>query len=182
MTRLLIAICVAVLAAMPAVAREARPDGLAPIAKLVGDWTGVSEGEPGTAATTRHATRAQNDHFVFVEGRSVYPKQEKNKSGEIHTQLDVWSYDKQRKLIVLRQFDSLGFASTYVEDKVASTNGKLVLVSEHLENVPATLKARYTFEFKGADEYHELFELNEGDKGFQAYVAGRFLRNPPAPR
>ena len=51
-----------------------------------------------------------------------------------------------------------------------------------LENVPATLKARYTFEFKGADEYHELFELNEGDKGFQAYVAGRFLRNPPAPR
>jgi hypothetical protein len=170
--------CALLLATMPAMAAAAKPDGLAPIAKLIGDWTGVSEGEPGTAATTRHATRAQNDHFVFVEGRSVYPKQDKNKSGEIHTQLDVWSYDKARKLIVLRQFDSLGFASTYVQDKAASINGKFVLVSEHLENVPAGLKARYTFEFKGTDEYHELFELDENGKGFQTYVSGRFLRSP----
>ena len=178
MPRLMMILCVLVLIAMPAGARDAKPDGLAPMARLIGDWTGVSEGEPGTAATTRHAVRAQDDHFIFVEGRSVYPKQDKNKSGEIHTQLDVWSYDKQRKLIVLRQFDSLGFASTYVQDPVASTNGRLVLVSEHLENVPPTLKARYTFEFKGSDEYHELFELNEGAKGFQTYVSGRFLRTP----
>lgn len=178
MTKTIVAICTLLLAALPALANEARHDGLTPIARLVGDWTGVSEGEPGTAATTRHAMHAQNDHFIFVEGRSDYPKQEKNKAGEIHTQLDVWSYDRARKLIVLRQFDSLGFASTYVEDKVASKNGKLVLVSEHLENVPASLKARYTYEFKGADEYTELFELNENDKGFQTYVSGRFKRAP----
>jgi hypothetical protein len=63
---------------------------------------------------------------------------------------------------------------------VLGKNGKLVLVSEHLENVPATLKARYTYEFKGTGEYLELFELNENDKGFQPYVSGRFLRTPSA--
>jgi hypothetical protein len=57
----------------------------------------------------------------------------------------------------------------------AGTRGRLVFVSEHLENVPAKLKARYTFELKGPDEYHELFELDEHDKGFRTYVSSRFL-------
>lgn len=177
--RLLAALLICVVAIAPAHARETKSGALSPIAFIVGGWTGVSEGEPGTAAATRHATRVQNDHFIMVEGRSVYPKQEKNKKGETHTQIDMWSFDRQRKLIVLRQFDSLGFASTYVQDAAASENGKLVLVSEHLENVPANLKARYTLEAKGADEYRELFELNENDKGFQAYVSSRFLRAAP---
>jgi hypothetical protein len=177
--KVLIAVCAALVLSMPATAREATSDPLAPIAALIGDWSGVSEGEPGRATTTRHATRVQNDHFIMIEGRSVYPKQEKNKSGEIHTQIDMWSFDKQRKLLVLRQFDSLGFASTYVLDPAASTRGRLVVVSEHLENVPATLKARYTFEFKGDNEYHELFELNENDKGFHPYVSSRFVRVTP---
>lgn len=176
MPKLIAALGALVLMALPAAARDATPAGLAPIARIVGDWTGASEGEPGTATTTRHAVLAHDDHFIFVEGRSDYPKQEKNKSGEIHTQLDVWSYDKRRKLIVLREFDSLGFVSTYVQDAAASTDGRLVLVSEHLENVPPTLRARYTFKFEGTDAYHELFELDEDGKGFQTYVSGRYQR------
>lgn len=181
MRKLTILLCILTMLAPPAAGSEAKTDGLAPLARLLGDWTGVSDGEPGTAATTRHAVREHDDHFVVVEGRSVYPKQDKNKSGEIHTQLDIWSFDKRRKLIVLREFDSLGFVSTYVQDPSASAKDGLVLVSEILENVPPSLKARYTFTFKGPDEYHELFELDEG-KGFQTYVSGRFLRTPSAQR
>ena len=175
--RSILVFCSVLLASSPALAAAAE-DGLAPMSPLVGDWTGVSEGDPGRAATTRHAERAQNDHFIMIQGRSVYPKQEKNKKGEIHTQLDVWSYDKQRKLIMLRQFDSLGFASTYAQDGAASTKGRIVLVSEHLENVPSDWKARYTYEFRGTDEYHEFFELDPDGKGFQPYVSGNFLRSP----
>ena len=156
-------------------------DKLAIVSPLVGDWTGVSEGEPGKAATTRHGERVQNNRYIMVQGRSVYPKQEANKSGEVHTQIDFWSFDRQRSLIVLRQFDSLGFVSTYVQDRAASTKGRIVLVSEHLENVPVGLKARYTYEFRAPNEYHELFELDENGKGFKTYVAGDFLRDGPAP-
>ena len=55
----------------------------------------------------------------------------------MHTQADWWSYDRARKLLVLRQFNNLGFVSTYVQYREASQPGHLVMVSENLENVPA---------------------------------------------
>lgn len=174
----IVAICLA-LGAGPAAARTIGADPLAGVAFLVGDWTGVAEGEPGTSASQRHAVRVHNGHFIQVQGRSVYPRQPKNKSGEVHTSTDLWSYDGQRKRIVLRQFDSLGFVSTYVEDPAASTAGRIVLTSEHLENVPAGWKARYTYEYRAPDTYHELFELSTGSAGFKPYVAGTFLRATP---
>lgn len=154
-----------------------QADLLAPVASLVGDWTGVGEGEPGTSAAKRHAERVHGGPFIRVEGRSVYPKQEKNKAGEVHTSTDVWSYDKARKAIMLRQFDSLGFASTYAQDKAASRDGHIVLVSEHLENVPPGWKARYTYDLISAEEYREHFELDPDGKGFRTYVLGRYLRD-----
>ena len=163
--------------ASASVAQPARPDPLAPLAPLVGDWTGVGEGEPGTSAASRHAERVHDGRFIRVEGRSVYPKQEKNKSGEVHTSTDVWSYDKARGLIMLRQFDSLGFVSTYAQDKAASREGHIVLVSEHLENVPAGWKARYTYDLISVEEYREHFELDPEGNGFKTYVLGRYLRD-----
>lgn len=172
----LIAVIVLVVAATPAVARETKSDPLAVVAPLVGDWTGVGEGQPGTSASERHGSRVHDDKYVMVEGRSVYPKQEKNKSGEIHTSVEFWSYDRARNLLVLRQFDNLGFVSTYLQDRSAGKHGALVMVSEHLENVPAGWTARYTYEFPGGNEYRELFELNRNGEGFKPYVSGRFLR------
>jgi len=170
--------CLALLSAASAsLAQPARPDPLAPFAPLVGDWTGVGEGEPGTSAARRHAERIHDGRFIRIKGRSVYPKQEKNKSGEVHTSTDVWSYDKARKLIMLRQFDSLGFVSTYAQDKAASRESHIVLVSEHLENVPAGWKARYTYDLLAPDEYREHFELDPDGKGFKTYVLGRYLRD-----
>ena len=81
----------------------------------------------------------------------------------------------------MRQFDSLGFVSTYVQDVAASTGGRIVMVSEQLENVPAGWRARYTYEHPAPDEYRELFELDAG-RGLQTYVASRFVRTQAAPR
>jgi hypothetical protein len=156
-------------------ARDAENDNLAAISWLAGDWAGIGEGQPGVSASTRHSVRVQNRNFIMVQGRSVYPKQERNNSGEVHSAIDLWSYDRQRNLLVMRQFDSLGFVSTYVQDRVASTDGRLVLVSEHLENVPVGWKARYTYTYRAPNEYRELFELDAG-KGLELYVSGKFLR------
>jgi hypothetical protein len=172
-----IAVLILAFGATDSFAQQPRPDRLAPVAALVGDWTGVGEGQPGTSAATRHTERVHGGRFIRVEGRSVYPKQEKNKSGETHTSTDLWSYDQARKALVLRQFDSLGFVSTYVQDVAASRDGHVVLVSEHLENVPAGWKARYTYDFPAPDEYRELFELDPTGKGFETYVSGRYLRD-----
>jgi hypothetical protein len=173
-------VLVLVLASGSAVlARETAADGLAAIQPLVGDWTGLGEGDPGTSAATRHAQRVQEDHYIMATGRSVYPKQDRNPKGEVHTSLDFWSFDKARGLLVLRQFDSLGFVSTYAQDRAASREGHIVMVSESLENVPAGWRARYTYDFIGPDEYREHFELDPNGKGFQTYVIGRYLRDRP---
>lgn len=59
----------------------------------------------------------------MVEGRSVYPQREKNKSGEVHTSVDFGDFDTARNLLVLRGSDSFGFVSTYVRDKAPNKNG-----------------------------------------------------------
>jgi hypothetical protein len=163
------------LLAASVLAAEPRTDGLAPLRWLVGEWRGVGQGDPGTSGSERHVDSFLDGKYIRSQGRSVYPKQEKNPNGEVHAELDVWSYDEARATLVFRQFDTLGFVGTYVLDKQASGPDRWVLLAEALENVPKGWKARYTFTRKSNDEYHEMLELDSG-KGFQPYVTNRFLR------
>lgn len=157
-------------------AGESKADGLAELRWLVGEWRGVGQGDPGTSGSERHIDSYLDGNYIRSQGRSVYPKQEKNPKGEIHAQLDLWSFDKARGSIVLRQFDTLGFVGTYILDKAASGPDRWVLIAESLENVPKGWKARYVFTRKSDDEYHEMLELDADGKGFQPYVTNRFLR------
>jgi hypothetical protein len=180
--RLAFNILILLLALVPsgASATTTRADPLAAISWLAGNWTGVGEGQPGRSASVRQAGRIHGDRFIRVEARSEYPPQASNPTGEVHTSTDVWSFDRRRNLLVMRQFDSLGFVLTYVQDRAASLEGRLVLVSEQLENVPPGWRARYTYEHAAPDEYQELFELDTGN-GYLPYVASRFRRAVHSP-
>jgi hypothetical protein len=157
----------------------AEPDGLSRIAWLLGDWSGKGEGEPGHSTSERQAQRVLAGRFVRVEGRSEYPKQERNPEGETHVQTDMWGYDRARKLLTLRQFDSLGFASTYALDKDASTATRWILNAEQLENVPKGWRARYIYVLISSEEYEETLELDMDGKGFSPYVSNRFRKHSP---
>lgn len=128
------------------------------------------------SAAERRIECALNCRYLRVAGRSVYPKQEKNRQGEIHESMDVWSFDRARNRWVLHTFDSLGFTTTYTEDPSAGSETTLVLVAEHLENVPPGWRARFTYTFVPPDEYRELFELDPNGKGFHPHTSNRFLR------
>lgn len=171
--RLIIALAAALLAV---VVQGAAPKALADLSWMVGEWEGVGEGEPGTSGSERHIDSYLDGKYIRAQGRSVYPKQEKNPKGEIHEQLVLWSFDNARSAIVMREFDTLGFVGTYVLDKAASKPDRWVLVAESLENVPQGLKARYVITRVSDDEYHELLELDENGKGFEPYVKNRFLK------
>lgn len=157
-------------------AAEPKVDGLAPLRWMVGEWRGVGQGDPGTSGSERHIDSYLNGKFIRAQGRSVYPKQDQNPKGEIHAELDLWSFDKARSTIILRQFDTLGFVCTYVLDNSASAADRWVLMAESLENVPAGWKARYIITRKSDDEYHEQLELDPDGKGFKPYVMNRFLK------
>jgi hypothetical protein len=162
-------------------AGAASPSRLDALQWLAGEWRGVGEGEPGKSASERHVEAVLGGRFLRVDGRSVYPRQEGNPNGEIHAEMDMWSYDGARDTLVLRQFDNLGFVTTYVHDREASSDDRLVLVAEHLENVPPGWRARYTFTFNPPDEYEEMLELDADGAGWKPYVSNRYLRIDSTP-
>jgi hypothetical protein len=77
--------------------------------------------------------------------------------------------------IVLRQFHTEGFVNQYVLDPV-SASGKLVLVTEAVENIPAGWRARETYMLTGSDQLEEILEPAPPGKEFEPYSHSRLTR------
>ena len=150
-------------------------DPLAPVAQLLGRWTGTSEGQPGKGEVERQYERVLGSRFIQVRNRSTYPPQEKNSKGETHEDIGFLSFDSGRKRLVFRQFHVEGFVNQYLLE-TGSTSDRLVWVSEAIENIPAGFRARETYTFSGTDQLEEIFELAEPGKDFELYSRSRLTR------
>jgi hypothetical protein len=53
---------------------------------------------------------------LLLDNRVEYPAQARNPKGEIHEDEAVISFDRARKVLVLRQFHVEGFVNQYVEE------------------------------------------------------------------
>ena len=126
--------------AQPAV----RADTLARLAGLVGEWNGISEGQPGKGQVERQYERVLGGKFIQVRNQSTYPPQEKNPKGEAHEDIGFFSFDSARKRIGFRQFHLEGFVNQYALDP-SSRADRLVFSSESIENIPAGFRARETY-------------------------------------
>jgi nitrobindin-like protein len=151
---------------------SAAADPFELIAFMIGRWEGTSEGQPGKATVRRAYERALNSRFIRVHNRSEYPPQEKNPKGEIHEDEGFFSFDRNRKRLVLRQFHAEGFVNQYVQEP----DSTLAFTSESIENIPAGWRARETYIVHGPDEFDEIFELAEPGKPFQVYSRARLKR------
>lgn len=158
-----------------AIAQQPATDNLAAVAPLLGKWTGTSEGQPGRGTVERAYERVLGARFIRGRNRVVYPPQEKNVKGETHEDEGVFSFDRARKRIVLRQFHVEGFVNTYVQD-VESKPGSVSLTTEAIENIPAGWRARETYVFHSPDDIEEIFELSEAGKPFTVYSRARLRR------
>jgi hypothetical protein len=152
----------------------AKPS-LAALDGFIGKWQGTSEGRPGTGTTEREYSRILNSRFVHARNRSVYPPQERNPKGEVHEDISVFSVDRARMRLVLRQFHVEGFVNEYVQEP-ATSDGALVFVTESIENIPSGWRAKETYRFINADEFEEVFELAEPGKPFEVYSRARLRR------
>jgi THAP4-like, heme-binding beta-barrel domain len=146
----------------------APADEVAPLARLVGRWTGTSEGQPGKGQVERQYERVLGSKFIQVRSRSTYAPQEKNPKGETHEDIGFFSFDSARKRVVFRQFHIEGFVNQYAIEP-ASTVDRVVFTSESIENIPAGFRARETYVFSGSDQFEEIFEIAEPGKDFEVY-------------
>ena len=157
-------------------AADLSPDRWSPLRRLIGDWTGAASGHAGGGTVTRKYSFIMGERFVQEINTSRYPPQEKNKAGEVHEHLGVFSYDKERKLIVLRQFHVEGFVNTYHQAGSSEGAATLVFDSEAFENFSNLWKARESYEFLSDDEFIETFELSAPGKPFEVYSRNHFRR------
>lgn len=157
-------------------AAEPEPDRFAPLRRFIGEWAGTASGEGGDGTVTRTYRLVMDGRFIHETNTSRYPPQEKNKTGEVHEHWGVFSYDKSRKLIVLRQFHVEGFVNTYRQATESEQAESLVFDSESFENFSNAWKARETYKFLTADEFVETFELAPPGKPYQVYSRNQLKR------
>jgi hypothetical protein len=155
---------------------KAKPDRFAVLRAFEGRWRGQGSGQPGQSTVERTYEFVLRDKYLNVRNLSVYLPQAKNPKGEKHEDWGMFSYDANRKKLILRQFHVEGFVNQYALDRVSDDGKEMVFVSEAIENIPAGYRARETYRFTGPDGFEETFELAKPGNDFEVYVKTKFTR------
>lgn len=153
-----------------------REDIWQPLRYFEGKWTGTGRGEPGTATVKRDYSFMLSGRYLQVRSESKWEPTEKNPEGEVHTEMGMFSYDKARKLFVLRVFHVEGFVNQYVQDTQATKGVDLRFMSEAIENISPGWRARESYRILGRNEFVETFELAEPGKDFELYTESKLKR------
>lgn len=143
---------------------------------FIGTWEGTGKGESGISTVKRKYEFTMNNKYIHVHNKSVYLPQEKNPKGEIHEDMGIISYDKNRKLYVYRQFHVEGFVNQYTLDSISQNSKKFVFTSEAIENIPKGFRARESYKIINKDEMIETFEIAEPGKDFKLYTENHLKR------
>lgn len=154
---------------------EKKQDVWEPFKFLVGEWEGKGEGKSGISTVSHNFDFIMKGRYLHMMTKATFEPQEKNPKGEVHEDWGFFSYDGLRNKIVFRQFHIEGFIIQYVLEDV-SDEGKLVFVSEKIENAPPGLKSRLTFRRLNADGLEVNFELLFPGKDFDCYSLNTLKR------
>ncbi|UCE19636.1 MAG: hypothetical protein JSV84_04630 [Gemmatimonadota bacterium] len=147
-----------------------------PLRYFVGSWTGESTGKAGDGKGERTCEFIMEGTYLHYKTVMHFEPQEKNPEGEVHEDWVFFSFDQNRNSLVVRQFNTEGFVNQYVLDSLSSDGSRLVLTTEHSENAPPGLMAKYTLEIKNADEFVENFELGFSGKGYSCWMTNTWYR------
>ncbi|WP_306599164.1 hypothetical protein [Geothrix sp. 21YS21S-2] len=164
--------------ALCAQAQTLTPDPWAPVRFLSGEWTGVSSGEPGTGTAQRTYRFVMGAKFLHERNVSTYLPTAAGKPGEVHEHWSMFSYDKKRKRLVVRQFHQESFVNQYAFDEDLSSPKRLVFVSEAFENLDSRWRAREAYDLVSPDEFRETFEIAPPGKDYAVYATTVFKRVP----
>jgi hypothetical protein len=110
-----------------------------PMKYFIGEWKGTGENELGKGDYERTYQFILNKKFIEIRNKSIYPPTDKQPKGEIHEDIGYISYDKMRKIFILRQFHVEGFVNQFKLDSISTDKKTLVFISENIENIPKKL-------------------------------------------
>jgi len=138
---------------------EVTDKNLEPVMFLLGKWTGEGTGVGGTAHVEHIYEPVIRGNFIQMRTVSVDSLGQK----EIHEDWGFFSFDSDRKELILRQFLSEGFVNTYFLEK--SDEKSMVFTSESTESAGG-VKARLRFDKIDSENYELELELAPPGKDF----------------
>jgi len=164
-----IVLIIALLPAMLSAQTGQRQNVWGPLAYFVGTWEGTAESRSGRGTAERECRFILDGAFLRAESRHVYEMSPQLPEGQTHEGLELFSYDRARKALVMRQFHGEGFVNQYLLDSLSTDSTTIVFVSEHLENVPPGWRAKEQFEIINGNEFIEFFKLAPPGGEFEPY-------------
>jgi len=142
---------------------------------LIGNWTGHETGVAGIGHGTREYQYILDGKYIYATNTSRFEPQERNPSGEVHSDWQFLSCDSVRSKTVLRQFNSEGYVNQYTLERPAEN--VLLFNSEALENSPEGTRARLTITLITKDEFEELFELAFPGQDYMEFLRNHWTRD-----
>jgi len=160
---------IALLPAMLSAQAGQRQNVWAPLRYFVGKWEGTAESRLGKGTAEREYRAILDGSFLQSESTHAYDLSTQLPEGQTHEGLELFSYDRVRKALVMRQFHSEGFVNQYLLDSLSADSTTIVFVSECLENVPPGWRAKEQYEIIDDNEFIEIFKLAPPDGEFEVY-------------
>jgi hypothetical protein len=158
-----------------AVSTAAQTDPWAALRVFEGKWQGTVTGKPGKQFSSREYRFELNAKFLSQRDKSVYEPKPGAARGETREDFGFFSYDKDLKKIVWRQFHSEGFVNEYTLDSVSADGKRLEFVTTRIENLPG-FRAKKVYYVRSSDEMEETFWLAPPGKDFGIYTEAHLRR------
>lgn len=141
-----------------------------PFRVLIGEWVGTTDsaadGKPNATCSFKFAL---GNSCIEMRARVEGTAQPGKPGTKPHEELSILTYDRSRRLYVLRQFHSEGLSQRFVHDGIPGDGGSFVFVSEAIENVPEGWRMRATYRIKDGDKFEVTLDRAPPGKDFKTY-------------
>jgi len=159
-----------------AIGGAAEPDPWVALRVLVGKWEGTAAGVPGKGLSSREFRFELNERFLSEHGKIVWEPKSAAEAATIHEDFGWFSYDRNLKKIVWRQFHDEGFVNEYTLDSESADGKSLDFVSVRIENIAPGFRAKESLRMLSADELEATFWLAAPGKDFEVFVRSHLKR------
>lgn len=152
----------------------AEADPWEPFRFLEGTWAGAIDGRLGQGTGRRSYEFIFDGLYLMSKHASVRQPQGKSPAGDHHRELAIYSYDRARKMIILREFMLEGFV---LRSSCKTEPRRFVCTAENIESGPG-MQARLTIEIRDPYHFEEIFELASPGDELQVYFTNTWTRVP----
>jgi hypothetical protein len=137
---------------------------------MIGDWSGYGSGFGNEKSSIQSSFQfIISEKYIEVKNESRFEPTEKNPEGEYHIDKGFISYDKDRNIIVFRQFNIEGYINQYTLNDSLSNDSLIVFETEVIENFIPGRNAKWTIKQVSENQIETIFDVSFPNKGYTCF-------------